>query len=299
MVYDASVAYPETPELLDRLDRCRASAALASTRSPRREALFGDTAAANFLLVGAAYQAGALPLPAAAIEEAIEINGVAVDANIAAFRWGRVAVADPAAFDAAVTGARPAPRAGRPRASLADTTFAGEVGDLLAAAGRAAGRLPEREGRPPLRRPCCSRSGRAERARQRAHRVQRGRRPRPVQAHRLQGRVRGGPAAHRPGVPRRVRRQVPGGEKLTYRLHPPLLRALGRKKKIGLGPRSQCALQILAKGKGLRGTTFDPFGYAHVRKVERDLLADYTDIVRRLAADLTRTTTTGPPRWPR
>ncbi|MGZ6792242.1 MAG: indolepyruvate ferredoxin oxidoreductase family protein, partial [Mycobacteriales bacterium] len=57
------------------------------------EALFGSTAPANLLLVGAAYQLGTLPFPAAAIEEAIELNGVAVKANVAAFRWGRVAVA--------------------------------------------------------------------------------------------------------------------------------------------------------------------------------------------------------------
>ena len=34
---------------------------------------------------------------------------------------------------------------------------------------------------------------------------------------------------------------------------------------------------MLAKGKRLRGTKFDPFGYAHVRRVERDLLADYAE----------------------
>jgi indolepyruvate ferredoxin oxidoreductase len=36
----------------------------------------------------------------------------------------------------------------------------------------------------------------------------------------------------------------------------------------------------------LRGTKFDPFGYAHVRRVERGLLAEYVDIVTRLAAQL-------------
>ncbi|PRC59743.1 hypothetical protein C6A85_21855, partial [Mycobacterium sp. ITM-2017-0098] len=33
-------------------------------------------------------------------------------------------------------------------------------------------------------------------------------------------------------------------------------------------------------------TMFDPFGYANVRRIERQLLADYTGIVTRLAADL-------------
>jgi indolepyruvate ferredoxin oxidoreductase len=83
-----------------------------------------------------------------------------------------------------------------------------------------------------------------------------------------------------------VEREIPAGENLTYRLHPPALRALGRKKKIGLGPRSHAALRLLAKGKRLRGTKFDPFGYAHVRRVERALCAEYVDIVTRLAAGL-------------
>lgn len=40
----------------------------------------------------------------------------------------------------------------------------------------------------------------------------------------------------------------------------------------------------------LRGTKLDPFGYAHVRKVERQLLSHYTDMVLRLAAELTTAT---------
>ena len=73
---------------------------------------------------------------------------------------------------------------------------------------------------------------------------------------------------------------------MTYKLHPPALRALGKKKKIGLGPRSHVALRVLAKGKVLRGTAFDPFGYAHVRRVERELRDEYERIVKELAAGL-------------
>ena len=48
------------------------------------------------IVLGAAYQAGAIPVSAAAIEQAIALNGVAVAMNTHAFRAGRLLVADPA-----------------------------------------------------------------------------------------------------------------------------------------------------------------------------------------------------------
>ena len=57
-------------------------------------ALFGQSLGANMFLVGYAYQLGALPLSAAAIERAIELNGEAVAMNKAAFHWGRRAAVD-------------------------------------------------------------------------------------------------------------------------------------------------------------------------------------------------------------
>ena len=57
--------------------------------------LFHNDVSANLVLLGAAYQSGALPLPGAAIEEAIQRNGVAVHENVQAFRRGRQAVSDP------------------------------------------------------------------------------------------------------------------------------------------------------------------------------------------------------------
>ena len=62
------------------------------------EAAFGDSAGANVVMLGAAYQRGHVPLSASSIEDAIRANGVAVDANIGAFRLGRLLVHDPGAI---------------------------------------------------------------------------------------------------------------------------------------------------------------------------------------------------------
>ena len=56
---------------------------------------FGSQPAANLVVVGVAYQHGLLPQSAASIERAIELNGVAVDTNTAAFRLGREIAIDP------------------------------------------------------------------------------------------------------------------------------------------------------------------------------------------------------------
>ena len=93
------------------ISRCRASGSGAPSRpmpaatahfvdaSRIATALFGQTIAANMFMLGYAYQLGALPLSAAAIERAIELNGEAVAMNKAAFHWGRRAAADRAAVE--------------------------------------------------------------------------------------------------------------------------------------------------------------------------------------------------------
>ncbi|MFF5033956.1 indolepyruvate ferredoxin oxidoreductase family protein [Nocardia salmonicida] len=286
MVFDKSVAYPATETLLERLATVTNSIshfdALAAALT-----LFGNTAAANFLIVGAAVQTGGLRLPVAAIEEAIGINGVAVNATIAAFRWGRVAVADPAAFAAAVETGRP--RRTQPVAPaelLAHTSFEGEVRRLVEL--RAAQLIGYQNAKV------------ARRYLETVESVWAAERSVTERTEFSEAVARGlfKFTAYKdeyevarllvdPDFLADVQAQVPGGEKLTYKLHPPMLRALGRDKKIGLRPKSHVALKVLAKGKFLRGTMLDPFGYAHVRKVERELLAHYTDMVRRLADGLT------------
>jgi indolepyruvate ferredoxin oxidoreductase len=81
-------------------------------------------------------------------------------------------------------------------------------------------------------------------------------------------------------------RDLPDGSKASIHLHPPLLRALGLKRKLRLGAWFVPCLRVLERGRSLRGTPFDPFGYAHVRRVERELPGQYTGFVDRALESL-------------
>jgi indolepyruvate ferredoxin oxidoreductase len=50
-------------------------------------ALFGDHMPANVMVLGAAWQQGVIPVSLAAIRQAFELNGTAVEQNLAAFDW--------------------------------------------------------------------------------------------------------------------------------------------------------------------------------------------------------------------
>ncbi|MBB3047806.1 indolepyruvate ferredoxin oxidoreductase [Litorivivens lipolytica] len=56
--------------------------------------LLGDAVATNFFMLGHAYQKGYIPVSAEAIDEAIALNGVAIEFNRQAFVWGRRCVVD-------------------------------------------------------------------------------------------------------------------------------------------------------------------------------------------------------------
>jgi indolepyruvate ferredoxin oxidoreductase len=67
--------------------------------------------------------------------------------------------------------------------------------------------------------------------------------------------------------------------KIAWRLHPPTLRALGMKQKLSLGGWFSIVFAGLYAMKFLRGTPFDPFGRAEVRRVERELIREYESTI--------------------
>jgi indolepyruvate ferredoxin oxidoreductase len=56
--------------------------------------LMGDSIGTNIFMLGYAVQKGLIPLALSSVEEAIRLNGVAVQANLQTFNWGRLAAHD-------------------------------------------------------------------------------------------------------------------------------------------------------------------------------------------------------------
>ena len=83
-----------------------------------------------------------------------------------------------------------------------------------------------------------------------------------------------------------------GELRLTFHLAPPLLAKLdpvtGAPKKMKFGPWMMSVFRVLAKMKGLRGTSLDPFGRTEERRTERALIEEYEHAVNALLDHLSR-----------
>ena len=90
-----------------------------------------------------------------------------------------------------------------------------------------------------------------------------------------------------PALDEAVRAQFGDGARYQYRLHPPVLRALGLKHKVSLGPWFRPAFATLVAMRRLRGTRLDPFGRTEVRRTERALITEYREVIEQLLAGLT------------
>jgi indolepyruvate ferredoxin oxidoreductase len=97
---DADFRLPTEEMRLKIAARTRPDAAEFINASKLATALMGDSIAANLFTTGFAWQRGLIPLSAEAICRAIELNGVAVKMNTEAFLWGRRAAHDRKAVEA-------------------------------------------------------------------------------------------------------------------------------------------------------------------------------------------------------
>jgi indolepyruvate ferredoxin oxidoreductase len=285
MVTSTEVQFPETSGLVGTINRVtRKDDNVFLDALGLAELLFDDHMAANLILLGAAYQAGAVPVSATAIEEAIALNGVAVGMNTQAFRAGRLAVADPAW----VKGLRKR-RVGAIEESPVLTAEACGLVDAAGADGELRRLLEIRV--PEL----IAYQGQAY-ARQYVDVV---RRVAAAERAAVPGETRLGEAVARylfklmaykdeyevarlhlkSDLARELAAEFPDGVKIHYHLHPPMLRALGWSRKLKFGRWFDRAFRGLAAMRRLRGTRLDPFGRARVRRVERQLIGEYRGLL--------------------
>ena len=307
MITRPDLSMPSPEELVGYIaDHTRADQQHWADAQQLTKALFGQATTANMFVVGMAVQAGALPIGSERIEEAIALNGVAVEANQLAFRWGRALITDPELVhrtaeaahrgrsrESTDGGTAPIPGVPGSIALRIDqlhelvatdterlTMFASELiewGDTSDAEGwldvvervaRSERQLePDQMGR-------LTEAVAANLYKLIAYKDE-------YEVARLMTDPDGLAAA----------RAVAGESgTVAWKLHPPMLRALGMDSKITIGSWAEPGIRTLAKGKRLRGTPADPFGRAEVRKVERQLPGEFIKAVDRALAALSADT---------
>jgi len=237
------------------------------------EKLLGDSVFANVMMLGFAWQKGLVPVSAAALGQAILLNGVQVETNRAAFAIGRIMADAPEQLEAAyreeeapeetldqmidrradfLTGYQDAAYAERYRTKLADfrTKCPGASDDLLRATARSLFKLMAYKDEYEVARLMVD-----------------------------------------PRFDTELNQHFEGDFKINYHLAPPLLSrrkdARGRPQKRKFGPWMGAGFRLLARMKGLRNTPLNPFGHHEEARLHRDLLAWYEGALDRLATRYT------------
>ncbi len=247
------------------------------------EKLTGNTIGANIMLLGFACQMGWLPVTHASLERAIQENGVAVKANLQVFALGRLLAHDPDAVYALTEAADPH-RDSLQLSETLDQLIARRRKDLVvyqneALAGRYMALVETTRAREQAATP--NSSVLAEAVARNFYKVLAYKDEYEVARLYTDG-----------AFLETVRRGFTGDYKLNFHMAPPLLSrvdpATGRPKKRAFGPWTMRMFSLLSRGKGLRGTRLDPFGYSEERRAERALIETYEaligDVLPRLTA---------------
>ena len=291
MILAPGIEFPAEAETRSRIlsvarDQLSAFADVRAISNER----FGSDQYANIMLVGMAVQAGALPLEPGVIEKAIEINGVAVQTNLRAFVTGRQIIVDPALFVI---------RPPRRSASQAHAQGNADISSRLHADASIATRETVARLVPEL---VAYQS--ATYAKKYVDTVERVR-VREARVAGSTGEITETFASSlfklmaykdeyevarlyvEPAFEASLRHEFGEGARFSYKLHPPVLKAIGFRKKITLGPWFKPVFRLLYAMRRIRGTIVDPFGYASVRRTERSLIVEFRDAVLQATQRLT------------
>jgi len=232
------------------------------------EVVMGDSIYSNIVVLGAAWQAGGIPIGHEAIHRAIELNGTAVERNKRAFEIGRWAVLNPAEAEGLTT----SNEASKPRSlkdkidfraarlvDYQDSRLADKYRATVARFDDASLKEAVAEGYFKLL------AYKDEYEVARLHLSSR----------------------------EKARAAFEGDLTLRFHLAPPLISrtgADGRPVKRTFGKGFERLMPLLARMKRLRGTPLDVFGYTAERRLERALIAQYEADLDLIAANLSPAT---------
>ncbi len=240
-------------------------------------ALMGDSIATNLFMLGFAWQKGCIPVSESALLRAIELNGVAVDANKKSFLWGRRAAVDLPRVEKIALPAKPVvvqmPQSldtliKRRIAALTDY----QDGAYAASYAAVVEQVRNAESALGLGNKLAAAVARYLFK---------------LMAYKDEYEVARLYADER--FMERLKEQFEGDFTLKFNLAPPLFSKKdgnGRPVKASYGPWVRHAFKLLAKCKKVRGSRLDIFGYSAERKMERQLIADYRATILSLLTGL-------------
>ena len=281
-----AAAFVHNPDWQFPADGCEAAIAAAVGREQlgaldaERVAaeLLGDSIYTNPLMLGYAWQKGRVPLSHAALMRAMELNGVQVANNQAAFEWGRRCAHDLAAVQALYAARQVIQFVKKPGlAELLATRVEFLTGYQNAAYAAEYSAFVEmvRAAEAPL--------GQGQRLSQAVARYLF-----KLMAYKDEYEVA---RLHTdPAFTQRIADMFEGEYRIVHHMAPPSLAragAQGQPLKRSYGPWMRKAMGVLARMKGLRGTALDPFGKTEERRTERALINEYRACVEELLVGLT------------
>jgi indolepyruvate ferredoxin oxidoreductase len=258
-------------QLFSRLEQAAQATATLIPATVLSEQALGDSIGANLLLLGFAWQRSVIPLPLKSIEQAIRINGKAVEANLKAFAAGRLAAvqkpnsttAEPTTLQVFI-----AQRA-MDLERYWNAAYAKRYTEFMAAVTRAAGAI---EGGAAF----------AWAAARGAYQLMAYKDEYEVARLYTDGRFRAA-----------LEHEFPEFRSFDIQLAPPLLglldRRTGRPRKLAFGRWVLPVLRALHALRGLREGPFDIFGRSPDRRLERDLRDAYLAVIGQLAEALSPT----------
>jgi len=245
------------------------------------EKLTGDSISTNMFMLGYAWQQGLLPVSLDALQQAIRLNGVAVDTNLTALEWGRQFAAQPEVVKQKVFDKETVTE--RIEKTL-DELIEHRAAHLLAYQGKSlSNRYRTKLGE--------FKSGLVDHGldsanvdslmKTLAHNYSR------VLSYKDEYEV--SRLFSLPSFQQQLSDQFDGDYALEFNLAPPMLGGKapnGRPKKRRMGPWVMRLFKLLQRGKKLRGTPIDPFGYTRERRDERAWITRYQNDITKLRTAL-------------